>query len=184
MTAPLPEVRVYTFRRGLLARLGHDLQLNVGRFELALDGAELRGRFELGSLRVEGAIKRGALDAQALSESDRGQIERAAVEEVLHVARNPEATLTAQVRAAGSRFVLAGQLTLHGQTGQLSCAIEPRAARWSAELELVPSRFGIAPYRALGGTLTLDDRVRIVASVPTVPLESDPARWHARWTRG
>ena len=184
MSESLPELHVFTFRRGLLARLGHDLQLNVGRFELALEGAELRGRFELGSLRVDGAIKRGALDREALSQSDRAQVERAVVEEVLHLARYPEATLTAQVRADGARFALAGQLTLHGQAVRLSCAIEPRASHWRAELELVPSRFGIAAYRALGGTLTLDDRVRIVASVPTVPLESDPARWHARWTRG
>lgn len=182
MPAP-PELRVYTFRRGLLARFGHDLQLHVSRFELELDGPALRGRFATDSLRVDGAITRGALDRRALSDSDRAQIERAVADEVLLAALHPEVTLTAQLRADGARFALSGQVALHGQAAPVSCRIEPRGERWVAELDLVPSRLGIAPYRALGGTLTLEDRVRIVASVPTVPLAADPASWRAHWSR-
>jgi len=185
MTAP-PTLHVFTFRRGLLARFGHDLRLCVARFELEVNGSSLAGRFETGSLRVDGAIKRGALDPHGLSARDRAEIERAIAEEVLFSARFPTATLAAEIEAVdATRYALRGQLVLHGRSVRIACAVEPSGERLVAELELVPSQLGIAPYRALGGTLTLEDRVRIVASVPAAGVTAAgalSASLHARWT--
>jgi hypothetical protein len=166
VTAPAT-VHVFTFRRGLLARLGHDLRLHIARFELEVNGASVEGRFETGSLRVDGAMKRGVLDPDAISAGDRSEIERTISEEVLHASSFPSATLAAEVEAIDElRFALRGQLVLHGRSVRIACAVEPIGGRLVAELELVPSQLGIAPYRALGGTLALEDRVRIVVSVP------------------
>jgi hypothetical protein len=181
--AVLPNVHVFTFRRGLLARLGHDLRLHVARFELEANGTALEGRFETGSLRVDGAMQRGTLDPHAISERDRGEIERTIADEILLAARFPAATLRGQLQATGDRgFALRGELVLCGRAASIACAIEPRGEQLVAELELVPSQLGIAPYRALGGTLALEDRVRVVVSVPASGIvgataESLQARW-------
>jgi hypothetical protein len=175
MTAP-PTVHVFTFRRGLLARLGHDLRLHIARFELEVNGVSVEGRFDTGSLRVDGAIKRGVLDADAISAGDRSEIERTIAEEVLHASRFPSATLAAELEVVDElRFALRGQLVLHGRSVRIACAVEPIGGRLVAELELVPSQLGITPYRALGGTLALEDRVRIVVSVPAAGLASGSA---------
>jgi hypothetical protein len=178
-----PTVHVFTFRRGLLARLGHDLRLHIARFELEVNGASLIGRFETGSLRVDGAIKRGVLDPDGLAAGDRAEIERAIADEVLLCARFPLATLDAEVEVVdATRYALRGQLVLHGRSVRIACAVEPRGERLVAELELVPSHFGISPYRALGGTLALEDRVRVVVSVPALGLATGDAS--AAATRG
>jgi hypothetical protein len=36
-----------------------------------------------------------------------------------------------------------------------------RGERLTGELEIVPSHWGIKPYRALGGTLKVQDRIRV-----------------------
>lgn len=186
--AAQPVLHVFTFRRGLLAVLGHDLRLHVGRFELEVNGTALEGRFETGSLRVDGAVKRGALDPDALSASDRAKIERAIAEEVLLAQRFPQATLEAEVRALGGlRFTVRGKLTLRERAQDIACAVEPLADRLVSELDLVPSQFGIPPYHALGGSLVLEDRVRIVLSVPPADAAAHAragAELHARWTLG
>jgi hypothetical protein len=82
------------------------------------------------------------------------------------------------------RFALRGELTLGGgRSASIACAIEPRGDQLVAELELAPSQLGIAPYRALGGTLALEDRVRIVVSVPAAGVTGGAAveSLHARW---
>jgi len=51
------------------------------------------------------------------------------------------------------------------------------------EIELKPSDFGIAPYRALGGALKVQDRVRVVLTLdpPATGLD-DLDALQARWT--
>jgi hypothetical protein len=180
-----PAIHVFTFRRGLLARLGHDLQLHVARFELEVNGSSLTGRFDSGSLRVDGAITRGGvLDADAIGARDRAEIERTIADEILLAARYPAVALDAAVEAlGGSRFALRGTLTVRDRTQSIGCAVEPRGDQLVAQLELVPSQFGIAPYRALGGALALEDRVRVVVSVPTEP-GAGPLPPRSAWTRG
>lgn len=184
--ADQPALHVFTFRRGLLARLGHDLRLHVARFELEVKGSSLAGRFDSGSLRVDGAITRGGvLDRDAISARDRAEIERTIADEILLAARFPAVVLAAEVEAVGgSRFALRGTLTVRDRTQTIACAVAPRGDQLVSELELVPSQLGIAPYRALGGTLALEDRVRVVVSVPAAELVTGVAAGgdlHARW---
>lgn len=161
------EIQVFTFKDGLLARLAHDLRLTLRRWQLRRAGDAISGTFWPGSLVVDGPVKHGVVDAAALSEGDRRSI-AGNIAEVLQTGRHPEVTLSGQV--TGGRF--AGSLTLVGRTLPIEAAVTPGGV---AEVVLVPSRWGIAPYRALAGAIKLQDRVVVRVAVPTdVP---DPYTW-------
>jgi len=164
------EIQVFTFKDGLLARLAHDLRLTLRRFELRRAGDAISGTFWPGSLVVDGSVsKQGQVDTAGLSEGDRRSIaERIA--EVMQVGRHPEVTLTGQVTAG--RF--AGTLTMVGRTGVIDAAVTTDGVV-RAEVVLVPSRWGIAPYRALAGAIKLQDRVVVRVTVPADA--SDPCTW-------
>lgn len=178
-------VCVDAFASGLLARLGHDVRLELGRFELELSAGELHGRFGLESLRVAGTLHGERCDASAPSAADRAQIERAVREDILRAARFGDAMLTARASAGESGLRVSGELTLCGQRAP----IELRALRSDGALEaqatLVPSRFGIAPYRALGGALKVADevvvRVRLPFDMP-IASEAELLQASARWS--
>lgn len=165
------EIQVFTFKDGLLARLAHDLRLTLRRFELRRDGEDVTGRFWLGSLVVDGVVgKQGHVDAGGLSADNRRAI-AGNIAEVLQTGRFPEATLAGKL--AGGRFV--GTLTLVGRTQPVEAAVVEAGGVLRAEVVLVPSRWGIAPYKALAGAIKLQDRMIVRASGPAEPPE--PGVW-------
>jgi hypothetical protein len=160
-----PRIQLFTYKAGLLAKLGDDLEFTLGGAQLEVDAGRIRGRFQLSSLCVLGAIRRGRLDAQALDAKDKREIERVAGE-ILHAREHPEAILEAEVAArAGDRFRCRGELTLRGQARPIAFEVQAGAIL-RASIELTPSRWGIAPHRAFGGALKLQDRVGVQVALP------------------
>lgn len=181
MTAPNPAtIHLFTFKDGLLARLAHDLRLSVQRFEIRRDGAALSGRFVPDSLVVDGVVgKGGRLDPEGLSASDKAKILRNSAEEILHTARHPDITFTGALEPGD---VVAGQLTMVGRTCDLRAAVSTSGGRLRAEFTLVPSQWGIAPYKALAGAIKLQDRVLVTLDLPVDPngtsdTPPDPCTW-------
>lgn len=173
-------VQVFTYKDGLLARLAHDLQIECRQFEIERRGATITGRFALGSLRVDGAVERGRLAAGVLSDSDRRKIAQTMVDDVLELRRFGEAVFTGTVGGAAAGLRIQGSLALHGRTATVApFAITRRGALWTAEVTLVPSRWGIAPYRALAGALKLQDRVTVRIELDADRGEDGDARWDA-----
>lgn len=176
----MSRVLVFTYKDGLLARLAHDLQIECGKFEVERKGAEIVGRFALASLRVDGAVQQGRVAHGVLSDGDRRKILETMTTEVLELRRFPDATLTGAIRETGSGFLIDGTLDLHGRTASLSpIAVTKRGDVWVAEVALVPSRWGITPYRALAGALKLQDRVTV-----RIELDADRGDADARWAQG
>lgn len=154
-------IHVYTFKEGLLSKLAHDLRLSLGRFEITVRGTEVSGRFEVGSLRIDGAMKDGRLDRNELSESDKQKIRDTLLNDVLRARDYPDVRFQGRTSAREPPFPVQGELVLCGVTRPLATLLIARGERLEAEIELVPSQFGIKPFRALGGTLRVQDRVRI-----------------------
>lgn len=183
-----PLVRVFTFKQGLLSALAHDLQLVLQRFDIELDDGKIYGSFDLESLLVEGAVKSGRLDQKCLSDSDCRKIRHNALHEVLKVDRYPEARFEGTLRSTHGegKVDLDGSLSLAGRR----CAIDPATAIslsgvWVTTIEITPSRWGIRPYRAMGGTLRLQDRIKVEVSLPA----PDARDWSwkdakKRWSAG
>ena len=181
-------LQVLTFKRGLLAAVGHDLCLGVDAFQIELDGSAVRASFELSSLRVLGAMRRGVLDAAEPSERDRRSILDTVRREILHTDRHPRATLTATLHVQASRAQLRGELELCGVARPLEVDVPLAGASGtlSVRSELVPSQWGIAPYSALGGALKLQDRVQVVLTLDVdaallTQAASASATTSARW---
>ena len=153
-------IHVYTFKEGLLSKLAHDLRFTLLRFTISARGAEVSARFELNSLRVDGVIRGNKLERTELSASDREKIQDT-VKDVLHAREYGEARLSARLMTKEPPFLLEGQLSMRGETRPISLRLEREHDRLLSSLTIVPSQWGIRPYRALGGTLKLQDRVRI-----------------------
>jgi hypothetical protein len=169
-------VRVFTFKDGLLSRLAHDLQIRATDWEIVVDGDAVRGRFGLAGLRVDGAVEHGRVIDGKLSSSDRAKIERTMADDVLELRRHPVAMFEGVLDREALR--VRGELTMHGRTVELApLVIREDGDRLVLEVSLMPSRWGIAPYRALAGALKLQDRVVIRLSLPRGDGLAGAQRW-------
>ena len=159
------ELVVLTYKDGLLARLAHDLQIRATDWETKLEGDAIMVRVALARMRVEGAVVHGRVATGVLSASDLGKIERTMNDDVLATGRWPEARFEGTVDRAAMR--VRGRLSLHGRTIELPpIVVRQDGELMRAELTLVPSRWDIAPYRALAGALKLQDRVLVRVALP------------------
>jgi hypothetical protein len=183
MTTADPSIQVQVFKEGLLSRLGHDLGLSLRRFEVELADGKLTARFFPDSLVVDGAMRRGRLDTSALSDADREKIHRAICTEILFTTRHPEALLQADVRDDPEGVRVEGNLTLVGTRRSLPDIVLHRVdERLRSEILLAPSRWGIKPYRALGGALRLQDKLVVILDFPAPPGVTATAGAHT-WAR-
>ena len=154
-------LRVYTYKTGLLSPVAHDLQLSLERWELHREGTGLVFRARLESLRVDGPIVRGKLEPRGISDRDRAKIKGHISDTVLCTTEHPVAIFKGQ--QVGS--MLRGPLRLRGQAHEISFALREEEGRIHGEVEIQPSRWGIAPFKALGGAIKLKDHVRIAFSM-------------------
>lgn len=156
------EIHVYTFKAGVLSRVAHDLKLNLERFQVGFEGEELSAWFDTNSLQVDGAVQRGALAPDLLSPAQRDEIERTIRAEVLKSDAYPQARFDGRVTESAGRYQVSGELELVGRRRPLQFEAARQERQVRAELELVPSQWGIRPYTALFSTLRVADRVRVV----------------------
>lgn len=133
-------LRVRTERAGAAARAGHDLLLEVTRWEATVADGRLRLTVDPDSLRVlEG--KGGMIP---LGDDDKANIEQSIREEVLQ----------------GKPISYAdGRLTLNGQTHPLEATVTEDGG----EAVITQTRWGMKPYSALFGTLKVADDVKVEA---------------------
>lgn len=162
LASPSNVVRIYTFKEGLLSTVAHDLRLTLERWTIEVDDdGAVKGRFHPATLRVDGPMRSGRLEVNGLSDKDRREIQGTVGEKLLHTARFPDVQLEGRVSGEGPRRAFEGTLTLVGRTAPLRAAVEVNGARVTVEVELQPTRWGIAPYKALLGAIRLQDRVRV-----------------------
>jgi YceI-like domain len=154
-------ITLYTFKEGLLSKLAHDLRLSVTRFEIRARGTEISARFEARSLRIDGVMKDGKLALGEPSEGDRRKIQDNLLGDVLRASDYGEIKFAGRTPSREPPFAIDGELTLCGVTRPLRAMLVLRGERLEGELELVPSQWGIKPFRALGGTLKVQDRVKV-----------------------
>jgi hypothetical protein len=178
-----PVVRVFSYKDGLLSRFAHDLQLALTDFEVEFEDGRVVGAFRTDAVVVEGVIKDGKLDTKMLSASDCKKILKNIREDVLYSKRYPEARLEAAVSSDADGIRLDGTLTLVGR--RVACpAIRPvhLGNAWIAEVVITPSRWGIRPYKAMGGALKVQDKVKIEVALPaSEDIEDEPShRWEMR----
>jgi hypothetical protein len=158
-------LEVETYREGLAQKVGHDLVLELTRWqatvELGADGAPSAVRFEADPRSLE--VREGRNGLKPLSDADREKIKRNIEQDVLGT--KPITFESNAVDAAGGITVL-GELEIAGRRRPESFELVlSDAGRLSGRLRVVQSEFGIKPFRGLMGALKVRDEVEIVVDV-------------------
>jgi hypothetical protein len=173
---------VWTFKAGLLARLAHDLQIEVSEYHFVVHG-DFRKEWsaELGipvlGLGVLGAVKNKVLQAGKLSLDDRAEIEQTLRSEVLEADRFPLIHYRASFHGPENQENIHGELTLKGQTrpvhvsGRLEKTIT--GVHLQGRVKILQSDFGIKPFQAFLGALKVKDEVEATWDIYlTEPVET------------
>lgn len=161
--------RISTRREGMLSAVGHDLEIGVCAFVIEVEDGPLRvfARFDARSLRVLGAVERGRLRTDKLSERDRDQIDRQIAEDVLASDRFPEVEFrSTEVTPSPEGYLLRGELRLRGASRSLRLIARRVPAGLELHATIHQPDFGIKPFRALGGTLRVHADVDVQLTTP------------------
>ena len=163
------ECLVFTYKEGLLSRVGHDLKFAVRSFEVDFDPTErvLVATFDPRTVDCVTAMKKGRENPKALSAKDMRQIRDNMEREVLQPAKYPTIRYEASeiVPEAGG-FRVRGTLELAGRSRPVSALARPRGGDLVAEVRLHQPDFGIEPCSALMGTLRIQPTVLVRLTIP------------------
>jgi hypothetical protein len=168
-------VRIFAFRAGRAARLGHNHVLSAPRFTgffyLPPDGAA-NGRFDLAfrldQLEVDDPAYRSGLGAAFSSVPSREDVE--STREHLLGANNLQADRfplvhirSLRISGEAPKFAAETQVEMHGQERKLWIALDvvglPDRLSVTGSFVLRQTDFGVQPYSLLGGLLAVQDEV-------------------------
>jgi polyisoprenoid-binding protein YceI len=153
---------VRTGRTGAVAKVGHDLSIEVtawsARLELGADAS--RSRLSLDADSTSLRVRAGTGGMTELGEDDRANIEQTIGDEVLHGRDIAFRSTAAADTGEGLRFE--GELTLDGSTRPLAfeLSVEDSGAL-TASATLRQTDWGIKPYSTLFGALKVADEVEV-----------------------
>src|SRR5512146_1480562 len=126
------EVRIFTFKEGILSAVAHDLEIACDRFSLTWDDARAKvsGEFDAASLRVLHPVVDGRPSPGALSSRDLAKIERNITHDVLGAHSQSRVRFeSSSVTPQGEGFVVVGMLTLAGRANEIRADVRREGAR-------------------------------------------------------
>jgi len=148
---------VHVGKTGAFSAFGHDHEIGApidrGSINAAARRVELRLRAEAFRLRDPD-----------VSDKDRGEIQSTMLgPQVLDVRRYPEIVFqsTGIDSARPGSWKIQGDLTLHGQTRPVTVAVNEMEGHYVGSALVKQTDFGITPVRVAGGTVRVNDQVRI-----------------------
>jgi polyisoprenoid-binding protein YceI len=158
------DLRIYTFKDGVLSRVAHDLQIVAHDVRVSAEGNGWQVTLDPHRLQVECAMRVGVPAPGVLSAKDKHDIEETLRSEVLHAGRHPliRWSIGAIPHLPG---VAQGRLQLHGQERPQPVELRVEAGTMHARAEIDQRSFGITPYKALMGALKVQPIVRIEAQL-------------------
>jgi polyisoprenoid-binding protein YceI len=156
---------VKTYREGVAAKAGHDLIIEVQRWEAVFEAADdpSQSRLELTADARSLHPREGLRGIKPLTDKDRGEIRKNIDEKVL--GGEPIAFRSSAVATAGDgdRLDISGELTMAGNTRPASFGLVVGAdGAVTGSTELVQSDWQIKPYRGLMGALKVRDSLEVV----------------------
>ncbi len=168
------KIHVFTYKEGMLSRLAHDLRLSVKRWELIVDGRDVRGSFDPGSLEVDGVVKGHRIDTKILSQKDLSDIAENIEKHVLKTTRHPEITYEGRlVGAKAGKLTVRGKLMLVGRAGPLDLNLERVGDKLVGGATILQTRWGITPFKAALGSIKIKNDVGLRVDLPIPDIELD-----------
>ena len=118
---------VIAYKEGLLSAVGHNVRLEVGRFEVVLEDDTIEATFDATSLRPVCAVKDGRDDPGALSAKDLETISGYVNKDILESHRYPSIRFRSlDIDPDDDEIAIEGELELHGETCLLYTSPSPR----------------------------------------------------------
>jgi polyisoprenoid-binding protein YceI len=159
-------LQVNTYREGVGAKIGHDLVIDVTRWEATIDlagdlaGSSIRLTADPRSLEVRDGLR----GLKPLTDKDRGEIRKTIDAKVL--GGSPISFTSRSVRGGaggGPPLVVEGDLTLSGQSRPITAELAVTDdGHVTGTIPVTQSTWGIKPYRGLMGALKVRDDVEVV----------------------
>ncbi len=170
-------VRIHTFATGLLARLAHDLELVCrdvqGGGELTSpDSGTAAITVPIGKIDVAGTLRSGAVDANALSPSDRADVLEKMRRDVFHVSDGVvrlEATLAA---GKGRVRVIPPKGRTLERSVEVRVVAEGGATRVSGRLEISLDAIGSDPVKGPMNAFRVKDGVAVLFELVFAPTSA------------
>jgi polyisoprenoid-binding protein YceI len=154
---------VCTGRRGAIARVGHDLRIEVTRWGATVDiAADLRQSvFELEADPNSLKVREGTGGIQALGEDDREGINETIVKKVLKGNEIVFRSRSADAKADG-RLIVEGDLELAGGINPITFELQlSDDGHVGGRATVTQSAWGMKPYTAMLGALKVADEVEV-----------------------
>ncbi len=157
-------LEVRTYREGMAAKAGHDLVIEVTRWEATVEIAAdpASSTIQLSADPRSLHVREGLRGLKPLTNKDRSEIAKNIDDKVLH--GQPISFRSSAVRLADGdgRLVVEGELTMAGSTRPVAAQLDVGAdGRVSGTIPLTQSAWGIKPYRGLMGALKVRDELEI-----------------------
>ena len=158
-------LQVRTYREGVAAKAGHDLIIEVTRWDATVEVAhEPAGwSIELNADPRSLEIREGLRGVKPLTDKDRVEIRKNIEEKIL--GSHPIQFRSSSVRPAedGGRLTAEGTLSMAGSTRPLTAHLRVEdGGAVSATIPVVQSDWGVKPYRGLMGALKVCDEIEVV----------------------
>jgi YceI-like domain. len=178
-------IRIYVFRGGRAAKLGHNHVLSAPRFTgflyvpaAGVTNARFDLEFRLDQLEIDNPAYRSALGnafASALTADDIDGVRKHMLgKDNLQADRFPVVSVhSLQIVGEPPKFAVKVQIEMHGQKREMWIPLSvkglPDSVTVSGALVLRQSDFGVQPYSTLGGLLAVRDEVVIEFKLLSVP---------------
>ena len=164
---------VKTYREGVAAKAGHDLVIEVTRWQATID--IVAGTLELTADSRSLEVREGVRGVKPLTDRDRGEIRRNIDEKVLGGQPIEFRSSAVRLPDGPGRLTVEGELTMAGTTRPVTVRLDVGGdGRVSGTIALTQSMWGIKPYRGLMGALKVRDEVEIVVEA-RLPAEGQSA---------
>jgi polyisoprenoid-binding protein YceI len=160
------KIEVHTYREGVAQKVGHDLIIDVGRWQ---GTAEVTGEGRISELELEVdsrslRVREGLHGVKPLTDKDREKIREDIEGKVLGGA--PIMFRSSEVEGAEGRLRVHGDLTLTGASRPVEYELElTPEGRLRGTLPVTQTDHGIKPYRGFMGALKVKDAVDVVLDV-------------------
>jgi polyisoprenoid-binding protein YceI len=160
-------LQVRTYREGLAQKVGHDLIIDVERWdasaEVREDGALVAVQLNADPQSLQ--VREGLRGLKPLTDKDRRDIRKTIHDQIL--GGEPIAFRSNAVEPGEEGLTVRGELELAGTTRPASFELSAAAeGRVRGTLPVTQSEWGIKPYRGMMGALKVRDTVEVVLDVP------------------
>jgi polyisoprenoid-binding protein YceI len=165
-------LQVRTYREGVAAKAGHDLIIDVTRWDATVEAADEPAGWsiELNADPRSLEVREGLRGVKPLTDKDRLEIRKNIDEKVL--GGHPIWFRSSGVRPVddGGRLTVEGELSMAGSARPLTAHLSVLdGGAISGTIPLTQSAWGIRAYRGLMGALRVRDEIEVVIAAKLAP---------------